>query len=151
MRHAIVDTAASPAIVVNVIDYADDIDGETPPGFAPPLVAYRDDAGAASIGFAYVEGEFVDPAPLPEPASDPAFLARDLLALLTPDNYTAIQTAIAGSAALGLLWASLLAQGDAPIVTTADRFVAGWAGLVGALGAERCGELAAALGFEPPA
>src|SRR5581483_8186226 len=48
------------------------------------------------------------PDPYVATAVVPSFLARDLLAQLTSDDYTAIQTAIGSNAALGLLWASLL-------------------------------------------
>ncbi len=77
----------------------------------------------------------------------PTFLARDLLAQLTTDDYAAITAAVAGSAPLGLLWASLLGQGDAPIATDSARFQQGWAGLTAALGQQRAGEIATALGL----
>lgn len=80
-------------------------------------------------------------------APAPAFVARDLIALLTADDYTAIQAATAQSANLGLLWAALLAQGEAPIDTAADRFKAGWAGLSSALGADRAAALGKELGI----
>lgn len=147
MRHAIIDPAA--AIVLNVVEYDEDISGQTPPGFEAPIVAEADPSGYVAPGWHWVDGAFVDPSP-PPPADTrpPAFIARDFLALLTADDYAAIQTAITGSSALGLLWASLLAQGDAPIITTSERFLAGWAGLTSALGAERAGALAAALGID---
>jgi hypothetical protein len=73
-------------------------------------------------------------------------LARDLIALLTVNDYAAIKTAITASDQLGLLWASLQAQGDAPIITTSERFQAGWAGLSQALGADRAAAIGTALG-----
>jgi hypothetical protein len=76
------------------------------------------------------------------------FLARELMAQLTPDDYSAIQTAIVTSAPLGLLWASLLVQGEAPISTASPRCKAGWVGMQQALGAARASEIASALGFE---
>lgn len=87
------------------------------------------------------------PDPYVAPAAPaPSFLAQDLLALLTAADFTAIQTAITGSADLGLLWASLLAQKD-PIVTTSARFQAGWTALSAALGATRAAVIATSLGI----
>jgi hypothetical protein len=90
---------------------------------------------------------------VPLPAdSDPTpttFLARDMLAQLTPADYAAIMPAINGSADLGLLWSSLLAQGDAPIETSTQRFKDGWAGLTSVLGADRVAALADALHISP--
>ena len=77
------------------------------------------------------------PDPYVAPVVEPSFLARDLMAQLTPDDYGAIQAAIATSAPLGLLWASLLAQGEAQIVSSSTRFQQGWAGLTAALGDAR--------------
>lgn len=82
----------------------------------------------------------------PVPAT---FVARDLIAQLTPADYAAIQTTIASSAPLGLMWAALLAQGEAPIDTSAERFKAGWAGLSQAIGTTRAAEIAAALKINP--
>lgn len=81
------------------------------------------------------------------PAPAPSFLARQFFALLTADDYSAITAATAANAALGLLWASLQAQGEAPILTTSARFLAGWAGLKQALGANRASAIATALGI----
>src|SRR4051794_15956252 len=89
-----------------------------------------------------VPDPYVAPAPPP-----PSFLARDFFALLTPEDYTAIQAAAAKSPALGLLWASLPAQGEAPVRSDAARFLAGWVGLKQALGAERAASIAGALGI----
>lgn len=85
------------------------------------------------------------PDPYVAPAIEPSFLARELLAELTASDFSAIQTAIASSSALGLLWAALLAQGDAPMVFTNVRVQAGWQALSAALGDERMAEIAAAL------
>ena len=75
------------------------------------------------------------------------FLARDLLAQLTPDDYARIQAAIGSSPALGLLWSSLLGQGEAPISAGSDRFKQGWAGMASALGNQRAQSIAAAVGI----
>jgi hypothetical protein len=75
------------------------------------------------------------------------FLARDLLSQLTASDYVSIMQATASSAALGLLWASLLAQGDAQIAVSSDRFKQGWSGLSQALGAGRAGAVAQAIGI----
>jgi hypothetical protein len=91
-------------------------------------------------------GNTADPYIAPEPPA-PSFLARKLMALLTVADFAAIKTATAQSDTLGLLWASLQAQGEAPIATDADRFKQGWAGLAHALGASRASALATALGF----
>jgi hypothetical protein len=84
---------------------------------------------------------------VPPPPPQPTFLARDFFALLTVADFTALRNAIASNDALGLLWASLQAQGDAPIHTTADRFLAGWAGLKQALPPSRAAAIATALGI----
>lgn len=85
-------------------------------------------------------------APSPPP-SMPGFIARDLVALLSPEDYAAIQTAVAQNPALGLLWSSLLVQGEVPIQATAERFLAGWAGLKAAIGEERASAIGRALGI----
>jgi len=74
------------------------------------------------------------------------FLARDLLSRLTVDDYINIMRATGSSPALGLLWVSLLAQGDAPIAVSADRFKQGWIGMSQALGTERADAIAQAIG-----
>jgi len=76
-----------------------------------------------------------------------SFLARDFFAELTVADFTALKAAIAANDALALLWASLQAQGEAPISTAALRFQSGWAGLRQALGEARADEIATALGF----
>jgi hypothetical protein len=93
-----------------------------------------------------VAGNAPDPyvPPVPPP---PTFLARDFFALLTVTDFAALRTAVRASDALGLLWASLQAQGDAPIHIASDRFLAGWAGLKQALPADRAAAIAAALGI----
>ena len=75
------------------------------------------------------------------------FVTRDMLAQLTPDDYARIQSAIASNAALGLLWAALLGQGEAPISVGSDRFKQGWTGMMSALGHDRAQAIAAALGI----
>jgi hypothetical protein len=82
------------------------------------------------------------------PAS--SFKAREFFALLTADDFTAIATATAGSASLGLLWASLQAQGEAPIYTSSSRFQAGWAAIVSTLGSDRAAQIAQALKITIP-
>lgn len=81
------------------------------------------------------------------PPKLPAFVGRDLLAQLTPTDYAAVAAATTGNATFGLLWASLLGQGDAPILTNSPRFQSGWAALQQVLGAERAAAIASALGF----
>ncbi|QPF93775.1 XkdW family protein [Bradyrhizobium commune] len=75
------------------------------------------------------------------------FVAREMLAQLTPDDYVRIQLAITSNAALGLLWAALLGQGEAPISVGSDRFRQGWAGMTSALGSDRSHAIAAAIGI----
>lgn len=75
------------------------------------------------------------------------FLARDLLSRLTANDYINIMQATASSPTLGLLSAALLAQGDAPISVSAERFKQGWAGMSQALGPERAGAIAHAIGI----
>jgi len=77
--------------------------------------------------------------------SEATFLARDLLFQLTPDDYGRIQAAIVSNPSLGLLWTSLLAQGDAPISADSDRFKQGWAGMTVTLGDGRAQKIAAAI------
>lgn len=77
-----------------------------------------------------------------------AFRARDLLAQLTADDYARILQTIGGDPTLGLLWASLLAQGEALISAKSDRFEQGWAGLSQALGTDRANAIAQAIGVE---
>jgi hypothetical protein len=64
IRHAII----SGSDVINIVEYATDISGQTPPGMEAPFVAERDDAGA-SPGWRYADSQFVDPNP---PAPVPA-------------------------------------------------------------------------------
>jgi hypothetical protein len=87
------------------------------------------------------------PDPCAVAITPPSFLARELLAQFTTDDYTAIQAAVASNPALGLLWTSLLAQGEAPIMTNSDRFRQGWAGLTAAIGGPRAKAIAAAVGI----
>jgi hypothetical protein len=87
------------------------------------------------------------PDPYIPPVVEPSFLARDLMAQLTPDDYGAIQAAIASSTPLGLLWASLLAQGEAPVMSSSTRFQQGWAGLKVALGDARAAAIGSAIGI----
>jgi hypothetical protein len=76
-----------------------------------------------------------------------SFLARDLFALLTVADFSAIKKAIAANDALGLLWDSLKAQGEAPIITDSRRFQQGWDGIKAALGPARALEISSALGI----
>lgn len=127
MRYALVNASDE---VVNVIELEPGAD-YTPPDDLT-LVAGRDWP--------------VEPAP-PAPAPVPSFLARDFFALLTVADFTALRNAIASNDALGLLWASLQAQGDAPIHIASGRFLAGWAGLKQALPADRAAAIATTLGI----
>lgn len=79
------------------------------------------------------------------PAPAPSFLARDLIDELTTDDLVAIETAVASSVALRLLWIRLRARGEAPVDTSSDSFAQGWAGLAAALGADRATAIATAL------
>lgn len=95
-----------------------------------------------------------------------SFRARELFAVLTADDVANVQIALddetahaksekaAGRAPqtpLRLLWASLQAQGDAPVGVIDARFQAGWAGLRQALGAARASAIAAAINIKEPA
>lgn len=80
-----------------------------------------------------------------------AFVARDLIAQLTPGDTAAILNAVSASPGMALLWYSLLAQGQAPIELSSARFQNGWAALTQVLGADRCAALATALNIVPPA
>lgn len=75
MRHAIVDGED----VVNVVDYDEDISGQTPPGMEAPLMARLDAAGVVSPGWHYVDGAFVDPTPAPSPAPVTLITKRQML------------------------------------------------------------------------
>lgn len=132
-------------------------DGDTPP--AAVRLPDGQMAVGAHIGDRIGSYEF-RLVPAPGPVRGVSFVARDMLALLTPGDRIAIDRALrvrdpatgdlaVQAAAMVLLWESLQAQGDAPISATAERFLAGWAGLSSALGDERAGEIAAALGIGP--
>lgn len=84
----------------------------------------------------------------PPAAPTPRFVARDLVALLTADDYANIAAATTSNPAMGLLWSGLLAQGDAPILVSSERFIAGLAGLKTGLGTDRVIEIFNALGIE---
>ncbi|BAR61960.1 hypothetical protein NK6_8814 [Bradyrhizobium diazoefficiens] len=73
-------------------------------------------------------------------------LPQDLMAQFTTDDAAKIQTFIAGNTQAWLLWMSFTTQKDA-MLTTNDRFKAGWSALVTILGAERTNEIASALGI----
>jgi hypothetical protein len=127
MRYALVD---KNDVVVNVIELEPHAD------YTP------------ADGLHLEEGrDYPKPDPIEETQVAPSFLARDFFALLTVQDYTNILAACSQSPAMGLLWDSLKAQGDAPIITTSERFLAGWAGLKGALGADRSAAIGAALGI----
>lgn len=79
--------------------------------------------------------------------SEATFLARDLLSQFIPDDFVRIQAAIASNPSLGLLWSSLLAQGEAPISAGSDRFKQGWKGMTATLGDGRAQKIAAAIGI----
>lgn len=76
-----------------------------------------------------------------------AFVARDLLDMLTTDDLVAIRTTIASNVSLDLLWTRMTGRGDKPISTGSPGFVAGWAGLVSALGVTRAAAISAGLGI----
>lgn len=124
-----------------VVDRAE-FDGSIPQGW-PEREAWHESA-TAQIGWSHDGEQFAAPPP-PPPSVQTSFLARDLLALLTATDLTAIRTAVDSDIALYGLWCSLLAQGEAPIATASPRFQAGWAGLTSALGSTRADELGAAL------
>ncbi len=107
----------------------------------------NDPANADRVKFEEWRRQGGVPDPYVPPAAAPTFLARDLLAKFTPEDSAAIFSATNASAPLGLLWASLLAQGDAPISANSERFLQGWAGLSAALGDERAAAIAAAVGI----
>lgn len=80
-------------------------------------------------------------------ASAPTFLAREFLAELTEADGVLVRAAIAGNAGFWLLWQAMTGQGDAPIRTDSDRFVAGWAGIRTVLGEPRALQIADVLGI----
>lgn len=80
----------------------------------------------------------------PRPAS---FMACDLIDLLSPDDLVAIEKIVEADVALRLLWLRLRTREGRPIAPKGEAFVAGWAGLMSALGAERTAEIAKALGI----
>lgn len=82
--------------------------------------------------------------PTPRPQLE-EFSARDLVALLTPDDYAAISAAMAGNAQVGLWWSMLLARGEAPIRFDGATFTQAWAALTAVLGEERADAIEAAL------
>lgn len=80
-------------------------------------------------------------------ASAPAFVARDLIDILTIADLEAIEAAVAENAALRLLWLRLRSRGEKPVATDTAAFAQGWAGFAAALGQERAAEIAAVLGI----
>ena len=98
----------------------------------------------------------------PDAKPPASFLARELIAQLTPedqaniaieldDELAAAKSAKAGgkvpATPLRLLWSALQAQGDTPIDTGSARFQQGWAALSQVLRADRSAAIAAALGI----
>lgn len=141
-RFAILDT--NTGLVENVIEYPE-APSSPPPGFENHYVAIQSDT--AGPGWRFDGVTLFDPNPPVVIEHEPAFVARNFFALLTPQDFAAIRVATAVNDTLGLLWASLQAQGDAPIRTSSPRFVQGWSGVVATLGQTRAAEIAAALGF----
>ena len=86
-------------------------------------------------------GTFLSPPPPPQ-----SILSQDLMAQFTVVDYGAIKTAVAGSDAFGLLWASLQAQSE-PMAIANARFKSGWSALTQVLGAQRMMAIATALGI----
>ncbi|WP_377829733.1 hypothetical protein ACFKHW_09540 [Bradyrhizobium lupini] len=128
--------ALRPGLVANIdFEVSDHGDG--------PVISRWERADVAQPTVAEIEA--VDSAVLLQ--SQARFVARDMLAQLTPDDYARIHAAIATSAALGLLWSALLGQGEAPISVGSDRFRQGWAGIASALGNDRAHAIAAAIGI----
>jgi XkdW protein len=79
-------------------------------------------------------------------AAQATVLPQDLLAQLTADDMTKIQTAISADANFLLLWSAMLAQKD-PMSVSSARFKQGWAALVQVLEQPRMTAIAAALGI----
>ncbi|MHC2552352.1 hypothetical protein [Bradyrhizobium elkanii] len=73
-------------------------------------------------------------------------LPQDLMAQITVDDAAKIQTYIADKPQAWLLWASFNTQKD-PMLTTNDRFKAGWFTLKAIIGDERMSQIAQALGI----
>jgi hypothetical protein len=141
IRTCIVNT--DTGVVENVVEYESLPEG-VPPGMDGPLVAVASDT--AGPDWTWDGSSFIAPE-IPMDIRPPSFLARDFFALLSVSDFVAIRNAVASNDALGLLWASLQAQGEAPISSTAERFLAGWGGLKQALPADRVNAIATALGI----
>jgi hypothetical protein len=124
-----------------VVDRAE-FDGSIPESW-PERETWHESA-TAQIGWSHDGQQFTAPTP-PPAAVNTSFLARDVLALLTAADLTAIKVAVDSDIALYGLWCSLLAQGEAPISIASPRFQAGWAAIEAALGSTRADELATAL------
>lgn len=71
---------------------------------------------------------------------------QDLMAQISVDDAAKIQTYIASNTQAWLLWMSFTTQKDA-MLTSNDRFKAGWSALTSILGEQRVGEIATALGI----
>ncbi len=127
-------TSLCPGLAVNV-------DFEVSDHGSGPFISRWERADLTQPTLAEIESVDTD-ALLREQAT---FAARDLMAQLVPDDYARIQSAIASSPALGLLWSALLAQGEAPISVGSDRFKQGWTGMMAALGEARARTIADAL------
>jgi hypothetical protein len=88
--------------------------------------------------------EAVDTAPLFRDRTP--VLPQELMKLLTVDDVIKIQSAIASSPQLWLLWYSMMAQKD-PMFFGNERFQAGWVALGQVLGADRIAQIAVRLGI----
>lgn len=82
---------------------------------------------------------------VPPPPPPLSFFARDLIEALMPDDLVAIETAVAGSAPLRLLWLRLRTREGKPVIAEGDAFAKGWAGLMASLGEDRVAEISAKL------
>jgi hypothetical protein len=70
MRCAIVDTSKTPAVVVNAVEYPNDISGQAPPGMLAPMQAQC--GGLFDIGWTFQSGTFTNPNPPPAPPAPPS-------------------------------------------------------------------------------
>lgn len=83
---------------------------------------------------------------VPQPKKErTSFLARDLVALLAPDDMVLINAAAAQSGGTALWLAMLYSRGEKPIDMTAPTFAQAWGALTGILGAPRAAVLLTTL------
>jgi len=79
IRCAIIDTSKTPAVVVNAVEYPNDISGQVPPGMLAPMQAQC--GGRFDVGWTFQSGTFTNPNP---PSAPPPPPSMQLVSTSTP-------------------------------------------------------------------